>query len=701
MGYDIINEFVKKEDKPYEYCLEFEYSNSNYMTLDPIERYLTYKSTGVKVDKNKQSYSNTEHFCLNSKDTYGNIPDCDGSDGRNLLALDIYKKLWNWEKDYYSFGEISAPNFKGEFGGDTMNSMQITFNTVMKHTLAKPENNMLGQYRKNNYSFMDCLQVYCDYPEKLISELHKEPEFIQFVNLYHTIGNMVLVPRRFNSGRYGRTFDFWDSSLVWLKKDGFVYGENQIFDKRDFIKYINYFYLWDYVECVNGEYKVKPLFDSHRNIENGSINYTQPWTNLNTESDLKQFLNNACEKIKRRGVFMTILMRLKSTDNPELIKASEELFSFIQSNKFLNSAHKDGYSLVAGKLLDLLGEVQNKDNGEFRTINDEVSSLIVFDADRKGEKVAKRTFSSKLKSKIQEKIDEKRSDLRQTPIETIADLTFSFVSLVGIVAAITVYIRYLIMGGYSREGLGLVSNPLNDISSNYLIIPSLVLLVLGFLLLCMSYIKKHHKFTKVLMIISLIFCIILCIIPPIFVLLVNVLNNNEEFLLWFYSSYAENANVVNNGIKIFAVVILVCLPIPTILMLIDSYYRKYVAHSAKTICLWILIIPFILALLSNKYLAIIILMGLIGVMFMGLKKTCPSCRKFNALKSTGREIISKEDIAVLEDVETRNEVGDVIQTSQQYVPGVRVTYDKIYVCSNCGYEKRKRRVEDIKKISRK
>ena len=242
MGYDRIETFVKNEEKPYEYCLDFEYGNSAYEALNPIERYLAYKSTGVKVDKDKQNLSNAEKFCLHSLNTYGDIPDCDGSDGKNVLTLDVYKKLWNWEKEYYSSGVISTPNFQGEFGGDTMNSMQTTFNALMGYALSKSENSNLRQYQKNNYSFMDCLQIYCNYPKELLFELQKEPDFIRFADLYHTIGNMVLVPRRFNSGRYGKTFDFWDSSLVWLKNDGFSYGNQLLFDKRNFTKYINYFY---------------------------------------------------------------------------------------------------------------------------------------------------------------------------------------------------------------------------------------------------------------------------------------------------------------------------------------------------------------------------------------------------------------------------------------------------------------------------
>lgn len=400
MGYDRIETFVKNEEKPYEYCLDFEYGNSAYEALNPIERYLAYKSTGVKVDKDKQNLSNAEKFCLHSLNIYGDIPDCDGSDGRNALTLDVYKKLWNWEKGYYSSGVISTPNFQGEFGGDTMNSMQTTFNALMGYALSKSENSNLRQYQKNNYSFMDCLQIYCNYPKELLFELQKEPDFIRFADLYHTIGNMVLVPRRFNSGRYGKTFDFWDSSLVWLKNDGFSYGNQLLFDKRNFTKYINYFYLWDYVESVNGEYRVKPLFNSHSNIENGNVDNSLPWTNISNEQALKQFLKNACENISKRGFFMSILMRLRSADNPKLKEISDEYFNIIQGD-FLNNVHMDGYNDAVAILLRLLENFDDKNDKDYKLLSDGIMSLYKLNVNSDRESISKsavHNFQSKRKS---------------------------------------------------------------------------------------------------------------------------------------------------------------------------------------------------------------------------------------------------------------------------------------------------------------
>lgn len=369
MGYDTIEKLASNEDKLYGYCLDFECENSIYKSLGTIERYLAYKSTGLRIDKTKTALTKAEKFCLHSLNTYGNIPDCDGSDGRNLLTLDIYKKLWNFEKGYYSFGTISLPNFQGEFGGDTMNSMQTIFSVLMKFTLKKSDNSKLKHYQKNNYSFLDCLNIYCDYPQEFIFELQKTPEFVRYANLYHTLGNMVLVPKRFNSGRYKKTFDFWDSSLVWLKSNGYSYGNQLMFNKSDFTKYINYFFLWDYVECVNGEYRIKPLFDSHNNIEMGNVDNTSLWSNIADELNLKQFLSNACKNIKKRGVFMSILIRLKGSCNSNLKTLADDYFNIIQGD-FINAVHTDGYNDALMILLHLL------DNYSDEVIKDAKAELL-------------------------------------------------------------------------------------------------------------------------------------------------------------------------------------------------------------------------------------------------------------------------------------------------------------------------------------
>lgn len=726
MGYDRIETFVKNEEKPYEYCLDFEYGNSAYEALNPIERYLAYKSTGVKVDKDKQNLSNAEKFCLHSLNTYGDIPDCDGSDGRNALTLDVYKKLWNWEKGYYSSGVISTPNFQGEFGGDTMNSMQTTFNALMGYALSKSENSNLRQYQKNNYSFMDCLQIYCNYPKELLFELQKEPDFIRLADLYHTIGNMVLVPRRFNSGRYGKTFDFWDSSLVWLKNDGFSYGNQLLFDKRNFTKYINYFYLWDYVESVNGEYRVKPLFNSHSNIENGNVDNSLPWTNISNEQDLKQFLKNACENISKRGIFMSILMRLRSADNPKLKEISDEYFNIIQGD-FLNNVHMDGYNDAVAILLRLLENFDDKNDKDYKLLSDGIMSLYKLNVNSDRESISKsavHNFNQKEKAQNKKNNDKtKKKDsvfhnikhriklriekFKTAPLESICNILFLSVLAFSVGYGVFLYIRYLVSGGYDSI-TGAEYLPIKFYGGNILNILFIIDLI-GFLLLCVSFAIREKKAKKVIMIIALTFIAVLCVLCSLIPIGAASLEYNRAFMQWFNGDTVNNGYMINYLIDAFAKILLIGVSViailPLVLMLFIKHYRHYLKVFGLSLLSFFIIVPLMLNIMQIKWMAVILVIALviavIAYVFSEIhtiiKYRCPACRKIDALMIT-RKLINEENISIKVQLENRNNSGEIVGHSEQYIPGVRKTYEITYECKFCGYINKELEKEDCKKI---
>lgn len=726
MGYDRIEIFVKNEEKPYEYCLDFEYGNSAYEALNPIERFLAYKSTGVKVDKDKQNLSNAEKFCLHSLNTYGDIPDCDGSDGKNVLTLDVYKKLWNWEKGYYSSGVISTPNFQGEFGGDTMNSMQTTFNALMGYALSKSENSNLRQYQKNNYSFMDCLQIYCNYPKELLFELQKETDFIRFADLYHTIGNMVLVPRRFNSGRYGKTFDFWDSSLVWLKNDGFSYGNQLLFDKRNFTKYINYFYLWDYVESVNGEYRVKPLFNSHSNIENGNVDNSLPWTNISNEQDLKQFLKNACENISKRGSLMSILMRLRSADNPKLKEISDEYFNIIQGD-FLNNVHMDGYNDAVTILLRLLENFDDKNDKDYKLLSDGVMSLYKLNVNSDRESISKsavHNFNQKEKAQNKKNNDKtKKKDsvfhnikhriklriekFKTAPLESICNILFLSVLAFSVGYGVFLYIRYLVSGGYDSI-TGAEYLPIKFYGGNILNILFIIDLI-GFLLLCVSFAIREKKAKKVIMIIALTCIAVLCVLCSLIPIGAASLEYNRAFMQWFNGDTVNNGYMINNLIDAFSKILLIGVSViailPLILMLFIKHYRHYLKVFGLSLLSFFIIVPLILNMMQIKWVAVILVIALviavIAYVFSKIhtiiKYRCPACKKIDALMIT-RKLINEEDISIKVQLENKNNSGEIAGHSEQYIPGVRKTYEITYECKFCGYINKELEKEDCKKI---
>lgn len=56
-------------------------------------------------------------------------------------------------------------------------------------------------------------------------------------------------------------------------------------------------------------------------------------------------------------------------------------------------------------------------------------------------------------------------------------------------------------------------------------------------------------------------------------------------------------------------------------------------------------------------------------------KICPICKKPFALKETSKEVISKENISVQIENKIRNREGKVTGTAEQYVPGIKTTYN--------------------------
>ena len=92
----------------------------------------------------------------------------------------------------------------------------------------------------------------------------------------------------------------------------------------------------------------------------------------------------------------------------------------------------------------------------------------------------------------------------------------------------------------------------------------------------------------------------------------------------------------------------------------------------------------------EKIMMFIFVLILIGVMYViiyywyGKDNKCPSCHKPFCLKTTGEEIVSKENVSELENTNTRNRKGEVVGSQEQYVPGERITYRVNKVCKKCG-----------------
>lgn len=208
--------------------------------------------------------------------------DCDSSNETNDLMNEVYALLWWNEADKWGID-------KDSFGSDTMNSFATTFNALMQ---------------KNNHK-----ESYAAYVNETETKMSKK-----IVDAYaeHTgyLGNFTLVPRGYNTARYNSFKDYWDLSLDALRREETVRLDDV---GMDFNRYINTFFLWDY---VGKTYHVRPLFAGHgpllrpkdhilpRRYEQGQVNEFDEF------GEFKEFMSNANRNIERRGSFMVAMLRI-------------------------------------------------------------------------------------------------------------------------------------------------------------------------------------------------------------------------------------------------------------------------------------------------------------------------------------------------------------------------------------------------------
>ena len=164
------------------------------------------------------------------------------------------------------------------------------------------------QYRQHmegpNASIGFYLQLYCIFGKDFAENFKEKKELIQFIELCHTPGNLVLVPAEYNGYRGGKPYirDYSDLSLDNLKysRDGrYFLGEDDEDGKRSFHKYINIFFLWD---SVDENYDAVPLCESHsKKLETYMRQNVEPDAELvlprkEEIDDLCRNINNVCLK---------------------------------------------------------------------------------------------------------------------------------------------------------------------------------------------------------------------------------------------------------------------------------------------------------------------------------------------------------------------------------------------------------------------
>lgn len=337
MSYKKVEALLKNSnDEIVNYNFELENGLEWYLELGTYARYFAYKASDSSMLNTV--YENGKKFAeqILDKECVNMIVDCDGSSGINGTELihDICNKLWGWKVEKNTkFSRLLGNVFTVDFGPDTFNSAQNIVNKVIENIVAN--NSEFLTVKKGRFSNRYSLELYANptLNQSFKNELHLNIFLEKYLEIYHSIGNFGLVPARFNawrglSGQFDgvKIDDYFDLSLSYLKKYGWsnafnVNGSNP----TDYYRYINYFFLWDYVD--NNGYPI----DLQRN-------------------SLQYYCKNITKIIKRRSYFMVALLRLNEVLGIE--KYSE------LRNKIFNYDNLiyNGYDEVIVKIQNYLDE---------------------------------------------------------------------------------------------------------------------------------------------------------------------------------------------------------------------------------------------------------------------------------------------------------------------------------------------------------
>lgn len=293
-----LKDFISKEN-PWEYNFEFEDSTifKNFKPQEDIfKQYFTHRASALEFCS-EGVYPEAEEFIKSVHDSgYLQDFDCDSSP----LAKEIYSALWR----------------NCEFGGDTMNSVHKRLAGLVQYFKTKNKAKLIGNIDSRKY----LTQCYIgENHEAFIKKLKSIDGLEKYIDSYHTLGNFVLVPKGFNPYRASIFKDYWDSSLECLRVAQLK--------ENSFNWYINYFFLWDYVEVNGSDYMEKTISPRNDKLE-----------------EYKNFFKETTDYIKRRGKFMTAMLMIQS-QNPALYN---NILTFLTDDNFTAKSISD----TAKKILD-------------------------------------------------------------------------------------------------------------------------------------------------------------------------------------------------------------------------------------------------------------------------------------------------------------------------------------------------------------
>lgn len=72
-------------------------------------------------------------------------------------------------------------------------------------------------------------------------------------------------------------------------------------------------------------------------------------------------------------------------------------------------------------------------------------------------------------------------------------------------------------------------------------------------------------------------------------------------------------------------------------------------------------------------------------LYIAIKQRCPNCKKLSSMKYIDTSLLKEENISIKVENATRDSIGNLTGTIEQYIPGKREFFLETYQCKHCGY----------------
>lgn len=298
--------------------------------------------------KNEMQYSNNSSLekALDYKVSDDGF-DCDGTLGKNTCKLirEVYRILWEWH-DKNESGDLLRYARTDAFGDrlmgpETLNSFWTSFGAYISNKDIMGINKYL--WKRQTVVFNETMSK-----DKRMEKIYKEAsndikafsknDYASHIEIFSKyvgcIGNMTLTIAGFN--RYIAN-DYWDIKIDLQ----FLSNQNLSFMFKK--KYINMFFLWDYVSVDNNEIVFKPFFKDH------SIHNPFP----KDEKDVLSVIKKTNSYVIRRGIFMVAMLKIADENS--------NLYKEIQSEVFSTDKVYSGYDEVFVEILKFDGVIKNNE----------------------------------------------------------------------------------------------------------------------------------------------------------------------------------------------------------------------------------------------------------------------------------------------------------------------------------------------------